>query len=150
MSREGIAQLLTIGYNIWNVKDVESKVEELDAVLVDVRLKAYSRKSNWTMKALQTRFGERYVWMGELGNQNYKGDRGKGVILANPGKGVAKVLALLEKQPVILMCGCGNLRICHRLDVAKLIVEETGCEVQHLWPPQKPKKQPAKPQLPLF
>jgi hypothetical protein len=92
---------------------------------VDIRLRPASRwNSAWNRDALTRQWGIRYLWKGDsLGNRNYKPeDRSKGILLANPEKGVAEVVQLLKGgYQVILLCACKRAESCHRTRVADLI-----------------------------
>jgi hypothetical protein len=143
-------KLYTIGYVIWESReDIARVVAELGATLVDIRFNPQSRMTEWRRYSLERYFGDRYVWEPGLGNVNYK-NQGE-VQFADWQAGAVHVAALLERGPVILMCGCAVLKQCHRLDAANRFRDELGCEVKHLFPPKKAKApEPVNPQLDLF
>jgi len=67
--------------------------------------------------------GECYLWVRELGNEDYQGAappgvrrdaRGAGVRLVDEEAGLAKVREMLERQAVILLCFEADERECHR------------------------------------
>ena len=68
-----------------------------DAVVVGVRIKSWSRVRGWSQKALQAALGERYVWVRELGNEEYQGT---GVRLVNEEVGLAKMRELLRERSI--------------------------------------------------
>ena len=143
--------LYTVGYSRLHPADILCVAERLDALIADIRISPHSRLPVWNQKPLQAAWGRRYVYIPELGNRNYKGEAGAGVILADPERGTAHVLALLEQQSVILLCGCFDWQTCHRREAAVLIAQHTALTVIHLThadvaPPAGDDNQ----QLPLF
>jgi len=106
-------------------------VRSSDSVVVDCRLKPFSMNRSWSKKALAEFFRERYVWVEELGNLNYKGSYGTGIKLKNAELGISKVMKLLEEKEVILMCMCSLFEKCH----VKRIVDML--EVSHDIPHQR-------------
>ena len=72
-------------------------------------------------------------WIPEFGNVNYA-KPGAPIVLHDSEAGLATVLPLLTVQPLILLCACSyrERATCHRLMVAELLREETGCTVEHL------------------
>src|SRR5664279_4232291 len=66
--------IYTLGYSGWKIEEVEAVVSRLDAILVDVRMVPRSRWApGWNATVLHARLGEKYVWLKEFGNRNYKG-----------------------------------------------------------------------------
>ena len=65
--------IFTLGYSGWRVEDIESTVHRLNAILVDVRMVPRSREPIWNGTTLHKRLGDRYVWLKEFGNRNYRG-----------------------------------------------------------------------------
>jgi uncharacterized protein (DUF488 family) len=118
-------QLFTVGYAGLDRYALRAKLEATNAVLVDVRLIPYSREPAWTRPALQGLLGERYVWVGALGNRNYK--TGGPIDLADPEAGIAAVRGVVDSYPaVVLMCACWSWRECHRRDAAELLSGRLG------------------------
>jgi hypothetical protein len=39
---------------------------------------------------------------------------------------------MLEKMPIMLMCGCRDWQTCHRQTAAELLAQLVGAEVKHL------------------
>ncbi len=124
--------LYTVGYSRLQPSDILRTAERLDALIADIRISPRSRVPVWNQKPLQAAWGQRYIYIPELGNRNYKGDYGDGVVLDNPERGAAWVLALLEQQPVILLCACFDWQTCHRREAAALIAQHTAVTVIHL------------------
>ena len=123
-------KLYTIGYGALrsNVQLAEI-VDRLDAYLVDVRFSPMSRNPHWTKPALLSLFGDRYVACRELGNENF---RGGAIKLSDPPAAIARLRPLLAERPLVLMCACREVAVCHRQPAAELLAKEFGVEVAHL------------------
>ena len=118
-----------------------------DAVIIDVRLRPYTRFKGWSRGAFQAKFGTRYRRVEAFGNANY---RGGPVRLQATADGLAEVTPLLAQGSVILLCGCADPAACHRSTVAALLAEATGCPIMHLDPPpaaSEPEPGPIQPRL---
>jgi len=128
-------KIYTMGYLGWTLDDMEATAVRLDAVFVDVRMQPRSRIGCYNSGVLHQRFGERYQWVRELGNVNYKGGP---IQFLNLEAGAAKVRALLDTgKPVILLCGCPKLDECHRKILADTFAADWTLEVEHLTPASK-------------
>lgn len=113
--------------------------EELDAVIVDIRYRAFSRAPMWRPAAMREAWGWRYVYMQSLGNVNYRGGL---VEFANLEQGLRAVRSIiLGSEPitpgvggrsVILMCGCEDVNHCHRRLAAQAISERMGTDWHEL------------------
>jgi uncharacterized protein (DUF488 family) len=121
-------QLYTFGYSGRLPHELRALVEQLDAVVVDIRFSPRSRNPHWTAGRLTSLLGERYRHLSVLGNRNYKDGPIEFVDLA---EGVVKVGELLRERPVILLCVCADVERCHRLPAAEAIVSRYGITVQH-------------------
>ena len=134
-------RLYTLGYATWTLETLYQTATEMDAVLVDVRLNAWSRKPGFTRKALAKMLGDRYRHNPAFGNVNY--NKPGPIRLRHPQLGLTGVEPLLRERPVILMCGCRDLESCHRLTVANYVASRLGViadgsiSVEHLEPPGK-------------
>jgi uncharacterized protein (DUF488 family) len=122
--------LYTLGYTGAKPVQLQAVVQQLGAVMVDTRYSLASRAVQWTGKGLRELLGESYQHIRALGNVNYK--NGGPILINKPEEGVPQVVALLEHQPVILLCVCKDHHTCHRAVVADLVVQACGCAVQHL------------------
>jgi uncharacterized protein (DUF488 family) len=125
-------RIYTLGYAGWTLEEVAAVVAETGALLVDVRLKPWSRKPGFSTGALRKRLGDAYLSVPAFGNLNY---RGGPVRLRDPAAGLAVLRPLLQERPAVLMCGCAAPEACHRRDVAVLLQEALGATVVHLAPP---------------
>ena len=142
-------KVYTVSYSGWTPEQLRQKAEELDATILDVRVKPSSRMPQWRKQALQTILESRYAHVPALGNLNY---RGGPIMLQDFTTGAATLDVALKKGPVMLMCVCRSYDKCHR----KTIVEKlaaSGREFEHeeIPPPggRKPKRRYQQPQLPI-
>jgi uncharacterized protein (DUF488 family) len=133
-------KLYTIGYHaLRGVYALLDQAVPLDATIIDIRMKPWSRRSDWTQESLLKRlcdlqFGGikcRYVHIQELGNVNYNRD-GYPIQLLHEEYGIARLHEQLKFKPAILLCQCPHLEECHRKVVADLAIKWLGCEVEHL------------------
>ena len=122
--------IYTIGYSRLNFDKLIRAVEADDLLLIDTRMSARSRVPQWNKGRLEKALGERYVHIRELGNLNYKNSEA-GMVLFDPESGIQQAAELLEKQSVVLMCGCFDVEHCHRRLVAELLEQATGAPVIH-------------------
>jgi hypothetical protein len=120
--------LYTMGYASTDPAKLLDWAQVHQAIVADVRFKPYARDARWREDALRKLLGDRYQYLHAWGNVNYKGDKGPDVIFADWQKGAQRVQRWLEKQPVCLLCGCWDLKVCHRREAAQ--------RLQALWPDQ--------------
>lgn len=124
--------LYTLGYSKLKSDEILKAAQALDAIIADIRFEPRSRHPMWNQTKLIAAWGERYRHIPELGNRNYKGEYGEGVMLADKDAGVAAVVRLLEARSVILLCVCVDWQTCHRRDAAEAVQAQTGLDVTHL------------------
>ena len=123
-------KIYTLGYSGWKLEQIEAEAQRLDAVIVDVRLKASSRIPTFRGSVLQKRFGESYRWIPAFGNRNY---RGGPIEIVDFHAGLAEVRKIAAAgRNVILMCMCRDAEMCHRKIVAEWLAEALQAEVEHL------------------
>jgi uncharacterized protein (DUF488 family) len=113
-------KLYTFGYIGMKMDAIHRKMDEIGAVIADVRLRPYSRAAVWNKGSFVKEFGPDYVHVPELGNRNYKGGD---IVIHDPEAGASRILALLEEHPVALMCVCKEYLKCHRRTAARLVCE---------------------------
>jgi uncharacterized protein (DUF488 family) len=122
--------IYTFGYEKRQPEELMAEVERLTAIVVDVRIKPFSRRSSWGKTHLEILLGDRYRWERGFGNVNYKGGP---IELADPEGGLAKVAPLIQEgRNIILLCYEADPKTCHRSQVAELIAERFGCRIEHL------------------
>ena len=123
--------IFTAGYGSGlRAAELQRWLEAKDAVVADVRLVPASQFAEWRVSALRARLGSRYVHVRAFGNLAYR--FGGPVRLEDELAGVLIVRELLRVRPVVLLCGCGSPRGCHRTDAALAVQRVTGDEVRHL------------------
>jgi uncharacterized protein (DUF488 family) len=113
-------KVLTIGYG-GKIPDLFfDELESLEPdIVVDVRENPFSAFLNaYTKRELDKRLGERYIWIGELGNKS----RELPPTLVDEEEGIRKLRALMEKhERVVLLCAEKDEAKCHRSYIKKLI-----------------------------
>lgn len=114
------------GYRGRTLDELRTARKKLNALIVDVRLVPQSRLAQFRRRALAREFGDDYCWLRAFGNINYKNPAG-GVHLVEAVAGVAafEQLGISPTRPALLLCGCPTLD-CHRVAVARLLVEKFG------------------------
>jgi hypothetical protein len=128
--------LYTLGYSGTKPADLIRFLDELGAVLVDVRFSAFSMCPQWTRKGLTAMVGQhRYTHLRCLGNANYRRPD-LPIELANPDGAVMEMSMILADRPAILLCACAEHTGCHRVTAAEWLSRRLGplyvCGVQHL------------------
>lgn len=121
--------IYTLGYMYWTREKLAAELMRLGAKLVDIRYSPRSSRIEWSKSELQAFFGQAYIHMPELGNVNYQGGP---VRLANPNKVIQPIERMLQEQPCILMCACGDWDQCHRRHAAQYFAQHLGVQVEHL------------------
>lgn len=118
-------ELTSLGYT---EPDAQAKLDAFmsrpGAILVDIRLSPRSRwKPEFNQRALIAKYGSQYKHCRELGNLNYN-NREQGIKLADPERGVARVIELLQSgHSVMLLCACKHYEQCHRKTAYELIMQ---------------------------
>ncbi len=103
-----------------------------ELILIDIRYTPESKNSQWTKSAFFKRYGDRYIWLKDLGNINHK-EPGK-ICIAQPEKGIATLQGLLKEHAVILLCGCPEYENCHRKSIIELYVQKQLASDPHFCP----------------
>ena len=125
--------LYTYGYSGGSDRDLLLFAKEHDALVVDVRFKPFSRFTpQWNQRNLRDTLRDHYYHLLELGNRNYKGENGSASDFVNLEHGLANLAQLLETRPVILLCVCKDVNVCHRKEIATIAAERFEVEVIHL------------------
>ena len=119
----------TFGYAGQSVEVLQSRLDELGARVVDIRLSPCSRQPGWSKAELSEHLGERYRHVPALGNVNYKS--GEPIQIANLELGLKILTAPIAAIPSVLLCGCRHYAGCHRAVVADALNAE-GYAVQEL------------------
>lgn len=90
------------GYGGRPVEQLAALVALHEAVVIDVRLKPWTKQPGWSLSELKAVFAGRYHWWRELGNTNY--EEGGKVKLLDEKKGIAKLVKLIGAgESVVLL-----------------------------------------------
>ena len=131
--------IYTLGYIGRKLESVDALLVRLDALLVDVRMVPRSRVLTWNSGHLRRHFGDRYEWIKELGNRNYKDSAAQIEILDFPaGEQRLREIIITTGKPIILMCGCVDVNHCHRKLLAEWLSKQWNAPVEHLTRPVNP------------
>lgn len=104
----------TTGYAGKNVADLKNLLDALDALLVDVRYSPSSSAIVWSKDYLKLLLKEHYRHVGQLGNRSFRENK---VMIQNLELGIKTVISF--GRNIVLMCGCAELKNCHRLILAR-------------------------------
>ena len=128
--QERAMKVYTIGYSGWKPDDLEKAVRDLDAVLVDVRMVPRTRWAPaFNTSALRERMGDSYVWLKAFGNVNYKGTFAE-IQIADFDAGEKRLRELTASgRPVVLLCGCRDVKVCLRNVIAERLAALWQAEV---------------------
>jgi uncharacterized protein (DUF488 family) len=129
-------RIYTIGYAGWAPAALRDHVLALGATLVDVRIAPTSKSPQWRKEALAALMGAAYRHLPALGNRN--AFTGGPVALNDPERAIQPIAALLERGPVVLLCGCADPQRCHRSVAAEFLAKRLGAEVEHILAPERP------------
>ncbi len=113
MPEKNRIKVYTTGYTGKEVGDLKPLLTTLDAVLFDVRFSPHSRVLKWTQSYLQVLLKEKYHHILPFGNRTFRENK---ITIQNLDLGIR----ILNSQTsnVILMCGCAEIKTCHRLVLA--------------------------------
>lgn len=127
--------IIPFGYAIPDAMPMlDSLMQQSDAYLVDIRYRPFAGfyHQGFSLDRLLAKFGNRYVWIPELGNINHKEKIGP-IVLADPDVGLARLQKGLELgYTLILMCACKYYEKCHRrmvcekMENAEIVFPPTG------------------------
>jgi hypothetical protein len=122
--------ICTYGYAGTDPATLKALADELDACVVDIRYRLWSRDPRWQPNALSAVFGTGYRPVQALGNVNYK--HGGPITLASPAVGLTQIRELLHHRSVILLCACRDVETCHRTVAAAYLSEQLRVPVVYL------------------
>lgn len=118
--------IYTTGYTDKDVADLPDLLENLDAVLVDIRFSPNSRQIVWTKNYLSLLLKRRYKHVPQLGNRAYK--EGK-IQIQNLELGIRLITSL--DYNAVLLCACNKINECHRFVVMTELLKR-GFKVEEL------------------
>lgn len=116
----------TTGYAGRDINDLKPMLNALDAMLVDVRLSPTSEMMRWRQVYLKTLLREKYHHLPQFGNRAF---RERGVSIQNLDLGIKILLSF--NSNAVLMCGCADLKTCHRHTIAQEL-RRKGYEAEEL------------------
>lgn len=119
-------EVYTFGYAGKKIEELQRIVQELDAIVFDVRFSPRSRNPAWNKENLETVLGPRYRHVRALGNRNY---RGGPIEIVDMAAGIQEILN--APFSVVLMCVCSDPQVCHRTFVGDHL-RTLNFEVQEL------------------
>jgi uncharacterized protein (DUF488 family) len=123
----------------WSVEAIKTFLESVNGVAVDVRMVPRSRYAPFNGTAFSRLLRDRYYWLSDFGNVNYKSNGP--IAIADFDKGVERLGPLRTAgKAVVLLCGCADINTCHRKILAERLAQRWGAEVVHLTPPPKTAK----------
>ena len=111
----------TMGYSGHRATGVTESAVLLDATVFDIRWLARSGVLEFNKGNLVRYLGNRYYHCRNLGNENYRGDLGEGIVIHDLKAGLREIL--VHERPVILMCACREFEECHRSAVSRALAE---------------------------
>lgn len=131
-------KIYTIGYIGSSYDDLRAYLKATGALLVDVRMAAYSKAPIWHGDAIERAVSPGdYIHIPALGNVNYK--TGGPIKLRDPEAGYKQLEEILgrtlEARDIILMCACFDATLCHRTPAAKYLAQAFASrrpEIVHL------------------
>lgn len=122
-------KVIPFGYSAPNATQTLDVLMAQDsrAILVDIRYSTVSRnKPAWSHDALQAKYGNRYLWIKDLGNVNYF-QHGMPIKIANAERGIPRLVTGLERgYTLIPLCTCANYDTCHRRVVVEMLREKVS------------------------
>lgn len=124
--------LYTFGYSGNGVPPLQ-RIAAAGVLVVDIRAAPTSRRHpEYTKRSLEETLGDRYRYLGDLGNINHR-TPGAPIVLRNPERGLPALAELMATGEVCIMCGCQDWRERHRELVGRLMQERlAGLAVVHL------------------
>jgi len=142
-------KLFTVGYERRGIEEFIRILKENNIeILVDIRAVPYSRNNDYAKKKLEMKMRENgieYLLLTELGSpkdlrEKVKADADYGFFfreyeryLEDKTKGLANLAAIAKEKCICLLCYERDINRCHRLSIAKWLVEKNGgIEITHL------------------
>ena len=126
------SKVYTAGYNNFLSDTFQKKVDELNAIIIDIRYNPYSFSPFWQKEYLSRRYQDKYIHIPELGNKNYKTS---GIKIADWEKGLRYLIEIFkENKNIVLMCACEELEKCHRAWIAQKLETMFDISVVEVYP----------------
>ena len=110
-----INRIFSTGYADKNINDLKPLVENLGAILVDIRFVPESDVMFWRPLYLKTLLGKKYLHITNLGNREFR--ENDKISIQNVHLGIETLLSLNTNS--ILFCICAEQKNCHRRVIAE-------------------------------
>lgn len=127
---ETVHQIYTLGYQGLKQPIIYAAVESVGGWLIDIRMSPWSRDPLWKKGHLKG--FDRYYHIADLGNKNYNGKHGDGIMIRDFVGGMHQLFPMAQQGPTFLMCACWNRLTCHRATVADMITDAYDLSIIHL------------------
>ncbi len=121
-----MSKIYTTGYIGKDIADLKPLLESLDACLIDIRFAPVSKYLEWRKDYLQILLKGQYRHVQNLGNRAYQENK---IEIQNLELGIRTILSF--EVNLVLMCGCAELKLCHRLTVMTAL-HQKGHEVREI------------------
>jgi len=123
--------IYTVGYQNITRKNLFSKLNEFNSLLIDIRFSPYSFSPFWQKKELESTLKDKYVHIKELGNINYNNN--KKIEIYDLEKGMEKLKQFIEEDVnFCLMCSCKDFSSCHRSLISQEIHNRFSIETTEI------------------
>lgn len=109
-----INRIFSTGYADKDINDLKPLVENLGAILVDIRFMPESDVIFWRQIYLKTLLGKKYLHITNLGNRKFR--ENDKISIQNVHLGIETLLSLNTNS--ILFCVCAEQKNCHRRVIA--------------------------------
>ena len=123
-------KIFMAGYRNFLSDQFRKIVDDLDAIIVDVRYNPYSYDPFWHIDMLSKEYNNKYIHIRKLGNKTYK-EKGK-IEIVDLDEGCRIVTSLLINKNVILLCACEDINVCHRKVIAKALEDMLDIKPQEI------------------
>lgn len=117
------------GYQGRKPETLQRLAEQLDAIVVDIRISPHSRVLGWDQKDLIKLLHANYMWVHSFGNENYNNDGP--IEIVDFQEGVNR-LKRRRVNNYILLCVCSDAETCHRTVVGEFLKANTQQEVREV------------------
>src|SRR3954454_24378906 len=94
----------TIGYLGLQVSELERWCAAWDTVVIDTRIKPWSRDPEWRLSEMAVPLGSRYLWVRDFGNWRYRETDPDAIDLVNPERGIQLAARLLKTGSICCLC----------------------------------------------
>jgi hypothetical protein len=135
--------LFTFGYLSSTSERIISELIALKIPLIDIRFRPVAKNHRYMPDAFRSRPGAIYIYIHELGNENYKAAlNGKfeetDILIPHMDVGLSCLNDVFDEHgKAAIFCACSSRKTCHRAVVAQAAHERYGVKVVHLPLPRR-------------